>query len=117
MEKCFSLLGKEPNKRHLMILLHPIKHKWDAIGEQLNVPYANIKSAEYYVSYDNTRKLSEVLQVWINKKTRLVCWNTIITVVEEPPIDNKHIADNIYQFLSRPDIQNEYLSSYQPGKF
>ena len=91
---------------------------WDTIGEQLRLPYGDIQSAGYNEAYGDTTKLSEVLQVWINKKTCLVCWNTIITVVEEPPVENKVVADDIYQFLSRPDIQNEYLSPYhQTGNF
>ena len=117
MEKHFSSLGKQPKKRHLMTLLHPIKFMWNTIGEQLEVCYGDIKSAEYNESYGDTTKLSEVLQVWIDKKTRLVCWQTIITVVEERPVENKVVADEIYQFLTRPDIQNEYLSSHhQTGK-
>ena len=94
-----------------MTLLHPIKYKWDIIGVQLAVPDGDIKSAEYNEAYDHTKKLSEVLQIWIDKKTRLVCWHTIITAVEEPPVENKVVADDIYQFLIRPDIQNEYLST------
>ena len=117
MEKHFSSLGKKPKKCHLTRLLHPIKYMWDTIGEQLEVPNGDIKSAEYNVAYGDTRKLSEVLQVWMDKKTRLVCWQTIITVVEEPPVENKAVVNEIYQFLTRPDIQNEYLSSHnQTGK-
>ena len=63
IEKHFSLLDKEPKKRHLMTLLYPIKYKWDTIGEKLEMRFGNIKSAEYNVAYDHTRKLSEVLQV------------------------------------------------------
>ena len=120
MRKCFSSLGKEPKKLHLMVLLHPIKYMWDIVGEQLAVSYGDIKSAEYNVAYDHTRKLSEVLQVWLDKRTREVSWRTIITVVKKPPVEAKVVANEIYQFLLRPDIQNEYLSSrhdHQSGKF
>ena len=117
MDKYFSSLGKEPKKRHLMMLLHPIKYMWNTFGEQLEVPHGDIKSAEYNEAYGDTTKFSEVLQVWMNKKTRLVCRQTIISVVKEPPVENKIVADNIYQFLTKPDIQNEYLSSHhQTGK-
>ena len=117
MEKCFSLLDKEPKKRHLAMLLYPIKYMWNTIGEQLEVRYGDIKSAEYNEAYDHTTKLSEVLQVWMDKKTRVVCWQTIITVIEERPVENKTVADEIYQFLTSPDVQNEYMSSHhQTGK-
>ena len=96
------------------MLLHPIKAKWYTIGEQLKVQYGDIISTE---AHEDTRKLSEVVQIWIDKGTRPVCWKTIITVIEEPPVENKAVADEIYQFLTRPDIQNEYLSPHhQTGK-
>ena len=107
------LLGKEPKKQHLMSLLHCIKHMWDTIGEQLAVRYGDIKSAEYNMTYDSTKKLSEVLQVWIDKRTCEVSWRTIITVVDDPPVENKRVADEICEFLARSDIQIEYLSSGQ----
>ena len=117
MEKFFSLLGEEPKKQHLMRLLHPIKYKWNTIGEQLYVHHSDVSSAEYNEAYGNTRKLSEVLQIWLDKRTCEVSWRTIITAIKKPPVEEKVVADKIYKFLSRPDIQNEYLSSYQSGKF
>ena len=99
-----------------MTLLHKIKYMWNTIGEQLEVCYDDIKSAEYNVAYNDTTKLSEVLQVWIDKRTCEVSWKMIVTVVKEPPVEHNKVAEEIYQFLARPDIMNEYLSSYQPGK-
>ena len=93
-----------------MTLLHPIMYNWDIIGVQLSVPDVYIQCI--FEAHQHTRKLSEVLQVWIDKGTRPVCWQTIITVIEEPPVENKAVADEIYQFLTRPDIQNEYLSPH-----
>ena len=107
------LLDKEPKKQHLMTLLDQIKHKWDSIGIQLGICHGHIQSVQHY---RDTCKLSEVLQMWIDERTREVCWRTIISVVEEPPINNKNIADQIYDFLSRPHTQHEYLSSDEPGK-
>ena len=115
MEKCFSLIGKEPKKHHLMTLLHPIKYKSNTIGEQLGVHYGDKLSAKYNEAYGDTSKLSEILQVWLDKRTCEVSWRTIITAIKKPPVEEKVVADKIYQFLSRPDIQNEYLSSYQSG--
>ena len=86
---------------------------WDTIGEQLAVRYGDIKSAEYNVAYDNTKKLSEVLQVWIDKRTCEVSWRTIITIIDDPPVENKRVGDEICEFLARSDIQVEYLSTGQ----
>ena len=87
---------------------------WNIIGEQLAVPYGDIKSAERKV--DDTAILSEVLQVWIDKRTSKVSWKKIITVVEDPPVECKQVAEKIFHFLKRPDIKSEYISSDQPGK-
>ena len=89
---------------------------WNTIGEQLEVRCSDIKFAEYNVAYDHTTKLSEVLQVWIDERTCEVSWRMIISVVKEPPVKKKEVAEKIYKFLARPEIRNEYLSSYQPGK-
>ena len=87
-------------------------YNWDIIGVQLSVPDVYIQCISE--AHQHTRKLSEVLQVWIdnNNERRPVCWKTIITVVEEPPVLNKTVGNEIYQFLTRPEIQNEYLSPH-----
>ena len=111
-----SLLGKEPKKKHLMQLLHSIRRIWDTIGEQLEVPDADILSLKQCnIENDDTRKLSAVLRVWKNKKTCEYSWRMIITVIDEPPVEEKRVADEICDFLARPEIKNEYLLSDQPG--
>ena len=102
-----------------MQLLHPIKYKWNIIGEQLRVPYGvrmSIMSTGCNVEYDDTRKLSEVLQVWMDRKTCEVSWKKIITVIDDPPVDENGVADEIRKFLARPEIMNEYLPSDPHGK-
>ena len=106
-------LDKEPKKKHLMSLLHPIKYQWNIIGEQLNVQYDQIMSAQYNVSYNDTMKLSEVLQVWIEKRSCAVSWRLILATIEEPPIDNVKVGDEIRQFLTQPDIYHQYCSDQQ----
>ena len=111
-----SLLGKEPKKNHLIQLLHPIRYQWNIIGEQLNVDFGDIMSAQYNVQNTDAIKLSEVLQIWRDKRTCKVSWEEIISVVDDPPVKNKRLADEICEFLARPEIMNEYLHSDQPGK-
>ena len=112
----FSLLGKEPKKEHLNTVLHDIRAMWDIIGEQLAVSNNDIMCAEHYAPNNCTRKLSKILQVWIDQRTSEVSWKKIITVVEDPPVECKQVAEKIFHFLKRPDIKNEYISSDQPGK-
>ena len=102
-----------------MTLLNQIKFKWNAIGEQLRVEYGvrmSIMSTGCNVEYDDTRKLSEVLQVWMDRKTCEVSWEMIITVIDDPPVEEKEVANQICDFLASDKIRNEYLLSDQPGK-
>ena len=96
-----------------MSLLHPIKYQWNIIGVQLNVRYGQIKSAEYNVTYNDTMKLSEVLQEWIDRRSCPVSWRVILAAIEEPPVDNVKVGDEIRQFLNRPDIYHQYCSDQQ----
>ena len=89
---------------------------WNIIGEQLGVSYGDIESANNIVPNNDTTKLSKILQMWMDKvKSSPVCWRTIITVIENAPVENKVVADNMYCFLSTSSTQNEYLSCNQPG--
>ena len=96
-----------------MSLLHSIKYQWNIIGEQLNVQYGQIKSAEHNVTYNDTMKLSEVLQVWIDKRSYPVSWRVILITIEEPPVGNIKVGDKIRQFLNRPDIYYQYCCDQQ----
>ena len=84
---------------------------WNIIGEQLAVSNNDIMCAEDGVPNNCTRKLSKILQVWIDKRTSEVSWKKIITVVEDPLVEHKQEAEKIFHFLKRPDIRNEYISS------
>ena len=89
---------------------------WDTIGVQLAVSYNDIMSTQNNAAYNDTRKLYEILQVWVDQRTSEVSWKKIITVVEDPPLQNKQVAEKMFHFLKRPDIKNEYISSDQSGK-
>ena len=48
---------------------------------------------------DNLTKLSKVINIWKGTKSSSVTWEKIITVMEDPVIDKKEIADEIRQNL------------------
>ena len=75
-----------------------------------------IKDAQGNTLHANTRNLSDVLQLWIDWKTCEVSWKKIITVINNPPVDEKSVAKEICHFLATPENMNEYLPSDQPGK-
>ena len=109
-------VGKEPRKNHLMSQLNPIKSQWYSIGEQLEVDNGSLKSIEYNTRYNDTMRLSEVFQVWIDGRTTEVSWRVILDVVRNPPLSNKRLFDEIQNFLSHPNIQRLYLSPQNETK-
>ena len=94
-----------------MTELSSIKFQWKLIGEQLEVDNGSLKSIEYNTRYNDTMRLSEVFQVWIDGRTTEVSWRVILDVIRNPPIENKRLELEIRKFLSRPDIQCIYLST------
>ena len=106
----YSVLAKEPRKSHLISQLNPIKFEWKLIGEQLEVDNGSLKAIEYNTMYNDTMRLSEVFQVWIDVRTVEVSWRVILDVIRNPPIENKKLFVQLQMFLSRPDIQTLYLS-------
>ena len=73
-------------------------------------------SIRYDPTLSDTGKLSGVLQLWMDGKTTAndgswkVSWRKILDVVKTPPIENIEVYDEMVDFLSRLDIQQEYLS-------
>ena len=87
-----------------------IKFQWKLIGEQLEVDNGSLKSIEYNTRYNDTMRLSEVFQVWIDGQTSEVSWRMILDVIRNPPLSNKKLFYDIQKFLSRNEIQILYLS-------
>ena len=103
-------VDREPRKIDLQRALGLIEHKWREIGEGLQLPDGKIQSIHYDVSYNDTRKLSEVLQTWINTCTKpsVLTWRTIINIVREYPVNEPAQAEAILNFLAKPDIYSNY---------
>ena len=104
----FLSLDKEPKKVHLQRVLGPIQHKWRAIGEALEIPNETIKSIDNDVCYDDSNKLSEVLQTWIDRQTSDVTWRNLIDVITEYPVNEPGLAKTISEFLENPEISSKY---------
>ena len=91
-----------------MMVLDCINYEWRSIGEQLYIEYNDLESLERSASYNNTTRLSKVLQLWINQRKREVSWDTIITIIKNPPLNNVNVANGICRFLL-----HEYNSDHQ----
>jgi hypothetical protein len=110
-----GLLDMKPMKSHLMTILDSIRHRWREIGIQLEIKNGELQCIRYDRTLSDTGKLSGVLQLWMDGKTTAndgswkVSWRKILDVVKTPPIENNEVHDEMVEFLSRPDIQQQYL--------
>ena len=107
---------KAPEERHLLQLLTAISDKWHEIGVLLVVPSCDLDGlmAE---KISNDVKLCKVLRKWIKTRNIPVKWESVITVVEGPVVQNKDLGLRIRQFLEQPDVVSYYRSSYTRRMF
>ena len=90
---------QEPGKDQLLRLLDPVKHEWRTIGEMLSIENSDIQCEERNVQHNDTDKLSKILQLWINQRKCEVSWKKIITVIENRPLKNVNLANEICKIL------------------
>ena len=103
-----TILKKVPVTRDLLDLLACIKHKWKMIGVVLEVEHSDLESLSQSNKDDSTR-LYEVLEAWMNTRSTDVTWETVIAAVEGPIVDQKSTGIKIRQFLSEPKVYSKYL--------
>ena len=84
----------------LIRLLTPIAYKWQELGEALKLEYGALMSLQQNFNSDEKR-LSEVLQLWIDQQPTNVNWSTIIMAVQAPPVGNLSVAESIRSFRSK----------------
>ena len=82
------------NKPDLIRLLSPIECKWKQIGQALKISHGDLKKISDQRSED-TDRLAEIVQFWLDKQPSEITWTTIITAVELPPVLEPSIASSI----------------------
>lgn len=94
-------------------VLSDIAYEWRNIGESLEVPFGKLKSIQNDTQPD--ARFSEALQYWIDKKTSPVTWETVLRVLEAPPVNKPRIADTVRKYLATDDVYKRYkeLEDYQ----
>ena len=75
-----------------------ISNRWYTIGVRLGIKSGDLDSLNSSNQHDDV-KLSKVLQLWIERMTKPVTWNTILDVIGSPPIQNKSVVMEIEEFL------------------
>ena len=100
---------KEPKNVHLQRVLGPIQYKWREIGEALEIHDGRIQSIDHDACYNDTNKLSKVLQTWINTQPSDVTWRNIINVITKHSVNEPVLAKTITDFLANPNISEHYI--------
>ena len=76
-----------------------INDKWNEIGIALGVE-ENVLSGLRQSQNTNTVKLSEVINSWITTKSKTtVTWETVISAIGGPVVNNKQKAMEIREYL------------------
>lgn len=97
---CYNFVENKPDKLDLIRLLTPIAYQWQELGEALKLEYGALMSLRQNL-YTDEKRLSEVLQLWIDRQPTNVNWSTIIMSVQDPPVGNLLVAESIHSFLSK----------------
>ena len=97
MFSCESTLEQEPISPQLVKLLHPVRYKWENIGEQLCIESGDLECIRQKVHFKEP--LSEILNLWKTQKKCEVSWKKIIDVIKNTPVGNVTVANDICQFL------------------
>ena len=82
-----------------------ICNEWYIIGVRLEIESGDLESLNNSNHRDNV-KLSQILQLWMERMTKPVTWNTILEVIGSPPIENKSVVMEIEKFLECKYLYN-----------
>ena len=89
-----TILKETPTQFQLVNRLSAISDKWYDIGLSLQVCRNVLDEIKQSQDNDETN-LKKVTNIWRDTKPSPDTWETIITAVESPVINNKEIADMI----------------------
>jgi hypothetical protein len=102
-----EIIRKEPTIKDLTKVLTPLEHQYQILGTQLELEDHIITGI--HRTYDsNSTKLKNILNEWITKRSSPVTWKTIIDVVENNPIKNIRVRNQIIEYLNRVEIFHTY---------
>ena len=80
----------------------------------MEIEHGRLLSIQQNQTYDDSSRLSDVLQLWIDSD-KDVTWEKIILVIAHPPVNNKRLANQIEQsVLTQQNVQCEYVTTGQP---
>ena len=98
-----------PDTSLLCHLLASMDDKWHEIGIAFSVP-KNVLSGLDHKQCSNTIKLFEVINSWITTESKHpVTWETVISAIEGPVVDNKQRATEIKEYLIAHYTKDSHL--------
>ena len=92
-------LKETPTECELHYLLFDIRDKWYVIGLSLQV-HRNILDDLKKTLNDHVKNLDEVINNFLTSQPSFVKWETVITAIEGPIVNDKERADEIRQYVS-----------------
>ena len=101
-------MGKRPSKRDVLVLLADIEYLWHEIGEALEVKFGSLQSL-LHNPHPDSRRLSLVIQEWMDSQTSDVTWSTLIEAVECPIVKQITAGQKMRDYLCKPHVQSQYL--------
>ena len=96
-----DILKESPNLDEALSRLADISAKWEEIGLALKVSQNDLKGFQQE-SIDKIVKLSRVIAKWVETESSSpVSWETLISAIEGPIVNNKQKAKEIRDYLYR----------------
>ena len=94
-----DILKEIPNHKEAVSLLTNISADWEVIGIALGVSQIDLKGLQPE-SFNITVKLSQVIAKWMETESSSpVSWETLISAIEGPIVNNKQKAKEIRDYL------------------
>ena len=103
-----DIISKIPKARDVIQLLAPVAYKWEDIGISLYIDMNELESIRMS-NMSAIQKLFKVIQIWLENSDSPT-WAILIATLEGPIIQSRRVAMEIREYLSKPEIYEEYES-------
>ena len=89
---------KSPTHHEALSVLADISAKWEEIGSALNISRNELDGLQHANS-STKMNFSRVIAKWMETESTPVTWETLISAIEGPIVDNKQKAKEIRDYL------------------
>ena len=83
-----TMLMETPTRYELFCLLYDNRDKWYKIGLSLQV-HCNVLDNLKHSQVNEYDKLVNVINIWLTSQSSPFTWETVITVIDIPSVNNK----------------------------